>query len=87
MPSASLKEDYGDIVQRLAQQRDELRLQAHLFGLEAKQQWDKAEQQWEHLRAKTKVIGAEASHGGGEIKESLEVVLEDVGADYERLRR
>ncbi len=87
MPLASLKEDYRDVVKRLAQQRDELRVQAHLFGMEAKQQWDKAEHQWEHVRAKAKVIGAEASHSGGEIKDSLEVVLEEIGAAYDRLRR
>lgn len=84
---SELKEDYEERVRRLTAQRDELRLQAHLFGMEAKQQWQMAEQKWTHLRAKAKVVGAEASHSGGEIKEALEVVMEEIGDAYERIRR
>lgn len=82
-----LHDDYGDVVQHLAAQRDELRLQMHLFGMEAKQQWEEAEHRWEHLRATAKVIGAEAGHSSGEIKEALELVVEEIGTAYDRMRR
>lgn len=82
-----LKKDYCHMVTHLSHQRDELKLQAHLFSMEAKQQWELAEQHWHHLRAKAKVIGAEASHSGGEIKGSMEEVVLEIGAAYERLRR
>lgn len=87
MTLEGFKQDYADIVSHLSQQRDELRLQAHLFNMEATQQWELAEHRWRHLRAKAKVIGTEASHSGGEIKASMEDVVREIGAAYERLRQ
>lgn len=87
MALETVKVDYEDTVQRLIQQRDELKLQAHLFGMEAKEQWHSAEQNWQHLRAKAKVVGAEASHSGGEIKAALEDVLMEIDEAYQRIRR
>ena len=87
MALETVKADYEDAVQRLIKQRDELRLQAHLFGMEAKEQWSIAEQKWKHLKAKAKVVGAEASHSGGEIKDALEDVMVEIDEAYQRIRR
>jgi NDP-sugar pyrophosphorylase family protein len=87
MTLETVKADYEDTVQRLIKQRDELRLQAHLFGMEAKEQWHITEQKWQHLKAKAKVVGAEAAHSGGEIKGALEDVMVEIDEAYQRIRR
>jgi len=81
------RDDYTDIIQRLKQQRDGLRLQTHLFGMEANQHWQEAEKKWEHLQAKVQQIGSETAHSSGEIKLTFEELVDEIDAAYERLRR
>lgn len=40
-----------ETTQRLAQMRDELKLQAHLFKAEARDEWHALEKSWQHFTA------------------------------------
>ena len=43
-------------IEKLTQWRDELKLQAHLFNAEAKEQWKQLEKDWELLESEVKRI-------------------------------
>ncbi len=43
----NLKEELSEIKQRLATERDELRLKAHLFSAEVGEEWEDIEKKWD----------------------------------------
>ena len=77
-----LKEEYADAIGYLKRERDELKLQVHLAGLEAGDQWTKAESKWAlfHTQAakvneatveSAKEVGAAARVVGDELKDAF----------------
>lgn len=65
------------LLDTLAQERDEFRLGLHLLGMEAKEEWDKAEVQWEHLQARLSDFGYKLQI---EAKEELHDIGEEIDA-------
>ena len=70
-----------DLVQDLAEKRDELRVQIHLGSMEARQQWEALERKWERFAARA---------GLEETSEVVEESLKSLGAElakgYDKLR-
>jgi SMC interacting uncharacterized protein involved in chromosome segregation len=80
------KEDLAQIAARLKEQRDELRVQIHLATMEAKDEWEELEKKWQQLEprlaeAKDDIVEKSRTVGAG-----LEVVAEELGAAYRRIR-
>lgn len=48
----SIKEEFEDLLKKLTVERDELNLNLHLASMEAKEEFEEAEKQWVHLKAK-----------------------------------
>ncbi|MCZ6867953.1 MAG: hypothetical protein O7G84_00445, partial [Gammaproteobacteria bacterium] len=66
--------------------RDELRVQIHLATMEAKDEWEELEKKWQQLeprlaQAKDGIVETSRTVGAG-----LEVVAEELGAAYRRIR-
>jgi hypothetical protein len=80
------KEDLAQIAAKLKEERDELRVRMHLASMEIKDEWEELEKKWQHLEpklaeAKDEVVETSRAVGAG-----LEVIAEELGAAYRRIR-
>lgn len=80
------KEDLAQIAAKLKEERDELRVRMHLASMEIKDEWEELEKRWQHLEpklaeAKDEVVETSRAVGAG-----LEVIAEELGAAYRRIR-
>jgi len=66
----------------LKQKRDELEVQAHLGSMEAKQQWEALEKQWNDIAAK-----AEVEKTAEGVSDALSTLGEELKKGYERLKK
>lgn len=81
------REDLKTLLDRLATQRDELIVQAHLAKLEAQGDWRQLEQQLTHLRAKAAQTAEVTGDTGREVLAAAKLMGEEIARGYERLRK
>ena len=74
------------LIEALRQQRDELRLQIHLAKAEARDEWQTLEKRWETIEARLPRLKKTAADSADDIAAGLELVVEEVGKAYRRLR-
>jgi len=72
---------------RLRQERDELRVRAHLLKAEVKEEWDDVERKWEQVEFRLERVRAGASESAGEIGAALSQLGEEIGNAYRRIRK
>lgn len=71
----------------LIQQRDELRVQAHLAKLEAMEEWEQAEQKFSEMERRLADLSDEAREASDDVWASVKMLGEEIGNAYERIRR
>lgn len=67
--------------------RDELRVRLHLGKLDAQEQWEKVEKQWQHVESKLKLVGEAGREAAEGIGEATSLVIEEMKAGYSKLRK
>ena len=82
-----VKEEIEELAAELKQRRDELRVQLHLAGADAKDGWEELEKKWGHFEAKSVQFRAEAKDAGAEIAEAAKLLGSEIKEGYERLRK
>lgn len=80
------KSEFDRVVDELRTQRDELKVKLHLAKAEARDEWEKAEKQWEHLRGKLDVVGREAADAGSNVLAATKLVAREIKDGYDRIR-
>lgn len=80
------RSDLDRLVGELQTQRDELKLRLHLAKADAKEEWEKLEKKWEHLRGKLTVVGNEAKEAGKDVLAATRLVARELKEGYERIR-
>lgn len=80
------KSDFDRVLDELRTQRDELKVKLHLAKAEARDEWEKAEKKWEHLRAKLDVVGREAADTGSNVLAATKLVAREIKDGYDRIR-
>ena len=78
--------DLDAIVEDLKQARDEVRVQMHLAKADARDEFERLEHEWEHVRAKLGVIGDEAGKAAVEVGSALRLAVDELRNGYERVR-
>jgi hypothetical protein len=71
-----------EMLAELKQKRDELEVQARLGSMEAKQQWEQLEKQWNDFAAK-----AEVEKTAEDVSSALDTLGGELTKGYERLRK
>ncbi|MBT8140392.1 MAG: hypothetical protein KJP25_11560 [Gammaproteobacteria bacterium] len=82
-----LQEEYSHLVDKLREQRDELRVQIHLAGMEAHDEWEKLEQQWQQLQNKGRSAGGHVAETAALKEESLLELAHDIREGYRRISK
>jgi len=83
----TLGQEIDGFVEKLRRQRDELKLQSHLFKAEAKEEWDKAEARWKKLQARSGQARDAAGDAGEDIVDALKNVGREIRDGYEKIRK
>ncbi|MCC6765972.1 MAG: hypothetical protein IT293_15040 [Deltaproteobacteria bacterium] len=78
--------DLGAIVEDLKQQRDEIRVRMHLAKADARDEFERLEHEWEHVRAKLGVIGEEAGKAAVEVGAALQLAVDELRHGYQKVR-
>jgi hypothetical protein len=82
-----LRDDIERLAETLKRQRDELQLQMHLLSLEARQEWDKAERNWQQFRSKAEELGQVGREASKDVGAAAKLLGEELGRAYERVRK
>jgi hypothetical protein len=81
----SIKEDFDSLLNKLQNERDEITLKLHLASMEAKQEFEEAEDQWQHLKVKAAEIADESVQTTDEVIAKAKIVAEELKDTYYRI--
>lgn len=81
------RNEISELLKQLARQREELRLKLSLAGMEARDEWERLEKQWRHLKEKAPQIRAELGTTAEGVAASLRKAAEEIHDGYVRLRK
>ncbi|MFI3184610.1 MAG: hypothetical protein QX198_01350 [Methylococcaceae bacterium] len=81
----SIKEDFESLLDKLQVERDEINLKLHLASMEAKQEFEEAEQQWGRLKIKASEIADESVDTSEEFIAKAKIVGEELKDAYHRI--
>ncbi len=79
--------DLDAVVTDLKRVRDEVRVQMHLAKADAKDEYERLEHEWEHVRAKLGVLGEEAGKAAADVGSALRLAVDELRHGYERVRQ
>ncbi len=79
-------ETFEKEVDDLRRIRDELRVQMHLAGQEAKDGFHALEKRWEQVEAKAKVVAEGAEGAAEDVGEAAKRLLEEFKTGYQRIK-
>lgn len=79
--------DLDVIVEDLKRARDEVRVQMHLAKADARNEYERLEHEWEHVRAKLGLIGKEAGKAAVEVGAALRLAVDELRQGYEHVRQ
>ncbi len=75
-----------DLVEKLQQERDELKLKMHLAKADAREEWDKLEERWNGAKSKLSEATEDAAEITDPVKEAGRALLEEIRLGYRRLK-
>jgi len=76
-----------ELITKLKQERDELRVQIHLAKAEAKDEWEELEKKWEVVENKLAALKRETKDASKDIGAALGVLSEEIANAYKRIRK
>ena len=82
-----LEKKLEQAIAQLRQERDELRVRAHLLKAEMRDEWDEVERKWEHLEPKLERLAASARESAGDIGAATGQLGEEITNAYRRIRK
>lgn len=74
-----------NITDKIKHQRDELQVQMHLASLEAKDEWNKAEEKWDEFMQKAAEIKDDTQETTEELVTATKVIGEEISEAYQRI--
>ena len=75
------------LLERLEEERDELKVKLNLAKLEAREEWEELEEKIEKLRGRLKGVGAEARDASGDVGAAFAMLVDEVKEGLARIRR
>ncbi|HIG64216.1 MAG: hypothetical protein HOE45_02140 [Gammaproteobacteria bacterium] len=80
-----MKQEFEQLMAKLAAERDEVNLKLHLASMEAKEEFAGAEKIWEQVRQKASDIADDSVETTDEFVGAAKVVGEELTAAYQRI--
>ena len=83
----NLYDEIDKLNKTLQTERDELKLKIHLGKMEVQEEWEKAEQQWQHFRTKADELGSAGKESAQDVGAALKLLGEEVVNAFSRIRK
>ena len=80
-----LKKEFNELTETLKQQRDEIGVQIHLASMDAKDEWNKAEQKWSEFIDGLGVITDETKEASDELLKTTKIIGDELKDTYKRI--
>jgi len=80
-------EQLDEMVQRLKQERDELRLKLHLAKEDVSDEWDKIEDALARLESKAKHVGGATREASKDVGAAARLLAEEIANGLNKIRR
>ncbi len=84
---ARIETEIKSDIESLRAARDELRVQVHLGAVEAREAWEKAEKNWNHLESRVKILGEATQESLEEISEAASMLADEIRKAYKHVRK
>lgn len=82
----NVQEEFKELMDNLTKQRDEISLKLHLAGMEAKEEWEKAEKNWDKFSAKANQIYDDTAETTEELVDAAKVIGDELSQAYQRIK-
>lgn len=80
-------EKLKSLLERLEQERDELKVKLGLAKLEAREEWQELETKIDGLRGRLKLFKDEAGDASGDVGAAFDMVADEVKEGFARLKK
>ena len=80
-------EDIEEMLAKLKEERDELRVKLHLAKMESSEEWQKLERKWSKLEAKAKKMGGAAAESSGDVRAAAQLLGQELKAGFNRIAK
>jgi hypothetical protein len=81
------RDELHRITEALTRRRDELQVKLHLAKADARDEWDKMEKKWEHLKGRLSALQETAGDVSEDIGHAVKQLVSEIEEGYERLRK
>ena len=82
----SVRDELKQLSEKIKTYRDEARVQMHLAGEDAKNEWEDLEKHWDKFRGRLDEVWHDAENASKDVREKTQEMGEDLRNAYERLR-
>lgn len=82
-----IKEEFGNLLDRLKTERDQIKLKAHLASMEAKEEFAATEQKWHQFKEKASEIADDAVDTSEEYAAKAKIIGEELKETYKRISK
>ncbi len=82
-----VKEQIDQIIEKFRQERDELRVRAHLAKGELLEEWEKIENKLGKLESRAKEIKAATAEASKDIASAAQLLTEELRKGFENMRK
>ncbi len=82
-----IREEFDELMQSLATERDELRVKAHLLSREVADEWDDVEKKWDTFQLRASKVADASKESATEIYEASKLLGNEIGEAYRRIRK
>ncbi|PKM12602.1 MAG: hypothetical protein CVV13_04630 [Gammaproteobacteria bacterium HGW-Gammaproteobacteria-3] len=73
------------LTDKIKHQRDEIKVKIHLAGMEAKDEWEKAEEKFAEFKSKAEEIKNDTQETTEELVSATRVIGDEIGQAYKRI--
>lgn len=82
-----IKEEYRELARDLQTQRDEIKVRAHLLGMEAAEEWKAVEKKYEQLRGTLKRASEKAEASTEGVRAAIELLATEIKSSFVRIKK
>jgi len=83
----TLRADTAQVLAKVREERDELRLKLHLARAEVRDEWQKLEPRFEHLVARVGDVAESAGEASRDVGTAVGLLGEELRRGYARIRK
>lgn len=82
-----LQKEFDKLVQKVKQERDQVKLKIHLASMDAKKEYEEAEKKWGQVKVKASEIADDTIETSEEVIAKAKIVGEELKETYHRISK